>query len=121
MLKDNAGKWLTSDVDIEKEIVNHFSSLFNSTITSSDHAEIESLFPSIISENNNNIITGEVSVMEIKTVMRQLGSLKAPGPDGFQWIFFQKYWSTVGPSIIKLVRDFLSLGMLDHRLNRTFL
>ncbi|XP_026378352.1 uncharacterized protein LOC113272770 [Papaver somniferum] len=82
-LKDSAGKWLTSAEDIEKEIVNHFSFIFNSTTTSLDRAEIESLFPSIIFKNENNNITREVSVTETKSAMRQLGSLKAPGPDGF--------------------------------------
>ncbi|XP_026451117.1 uncharacterized protein LOC113351325 [Papaver somniferum] len=92
------------------EIVDHFSSLFNSTNTSLDHDEIERLFPNIISDSENNSITREVSIMEIKNVMRQLGSMKALGPDGLQGIFFHKYWDIVGPSIIKLVKDFFPHG-----------
>ncbi|XP_026395092.1 uncharacterized protein LOC113289878 isoform X4 [Papaver somniferum] len=63
----------------------------------------------------------EVNVEEIKTAVKQLGSLKAPGPDGLQGIFYTKYWNYVGSSVIALVRNFFQNGQLDARPNKTYI
>nr|KYP56684.1 Transposon TX1 uncharacterized [Cajanus cajan] len=38
------------------------------------------------------------TVQEIKTVIFNMGGLKAPGPDGLHPIFFQSQWDTIGAS-----------------------
>ena len=34
--------------------------------------------------------------------------MKAPGPDGFQGIFYQQFWESVKESVNKMVRAFKS-------------
>jgi len=38
---------------------------------------------------------------------------KAPGPDGFQCIFFKQYWHIVGDDIFNLVRSAFQTGYFD--------
>lgn len=57
--------------------------------------------------------------MEIKTAAFQLGSLKAPGPDGYPGYFYQHHWDIVGPSLCYAVKSFFQGGFLLKKLNHT--
>ena len=48
---------------------------------------------------------------EVKGVLKQMYSLKAPGPDGIPPLFFQHFWSTSGMVVTKTVLDFLNFGI----------
>lgn len=50
-----------------------------------------------------------------------MGSLKAPGPDGFQDLFYQKNWDVVAPSVYAMVLSVLQGKGLPPSLNETFL
>lgn len=34
-----------------------------------------------------------------------MGSLKSPGPDGYQAVFFQKNWRVIGNDVCELIQD----------------
>lgn len=59
-----------------------------------------------------------VSDLEISAAVPQLGTLKAPGPDGFPSLFFQKYSEVVKSDVCAMVREFFDgpfdLGDLNH-------
>ncbi len=61
----------------------------------------------------------EVTADEIKAAAFQMAPLKAPGPDGFPGIFFQKYWDDIGGSVTKAVQSFFTQGILNPSLNKT--
>lgn len=44
-------------------------------------------------------------VEEIEVALKHIGSLKAPGSDGFPALFYQKYWKIVGKDISEVVLD----------------
>ncbi|OAY84432.1 Transposon TX1 uncharacterized 149 kDa protein [Ananas comosus] len=50
-------------------------------------------------------LTGPFTIDEIKKATFQLGSEKAPGPDGFPLIFFQHFWETVKDVIFNIFTD----------------
>ncbi|KAF7146701.1 hypothetical protein RHSIM_Rhsim04G0051600 [Rhododendron simsii] len=58
-----------------------------------------------------------VRISEIEAAVREMGSLKAPGPenqpDGFSGVFFQKYWDQVKDSVCSVVKDFFE-GSAKH-------
>ena len=58
---------------------------------------------------------------EIKRAIFDMNSFKAPGPDGYQALFFQKHWDTIGNQLIQLALDTLEGRELPERLNETFL
>lgn len=58
---------------------------------------------------------------EIKDVVMKLNSNKSPGPDGFNGMFFQKYWHIIGMDMVKAIQHiFHGNGML-RQVNHTFL
>lgn len=46
-----------------------------------------------------------------------MGSLKAPGHDGFLGFFFQKHWEVMGDDVCSTVCDFFNCGFLLKELN----
>lgn len=71
-----------------------------------------------VSDANNTRLTAPYSVDEVRTAVKQLGSLKAPGPDGFPGLFYDHFWDIVQRSINDLVSEFFSgncrLDLLNH-------
>lgn len=43
----------------------------------------------------NEALCFPVSEEEIHQVVFQMGAFKAPGPDGYQGMFYHKYWSII--------------------------
>ncbi|KAL0456414.1 UNVERIFIED_CONTAM: LINE-1 retrotransposable element O protein [Sesamum latifolium] len=56
---------------------------------------------------------------EIMCALKQMHPLKSPGPDGMSPIFYQKYWSIVGPEVSSLLLSFLNNEWYDSLLNFT--
>ncbi|CAM8954034.1 unnamed protein product [Rhodiola kirilowii] len=69
----------------------------------------------------NTALLSDISEEEIKRAIFSLGSLKAPGIDGFPAIFYQKFWERCKASTISEVNLFWSEGVLDEELNRTLI
>jgi len=58
---------------------------------------------------------------EIKRAIFDMNAFKAPGPDGYQALFFQKHWNTIGNQLIQLALDTLEGREFPEGLNETFL
>lgn len=54
-------------------------------------------------------------------MLMDMNPYKAPGPDIFQSLFYQKMWSTVGPEFSSVALDCLNIKILSPTLNETFL
>lgn len=74
--------------------------------------------PVIIGDMNDRL-TRSVSEEEIKTAVFQLGSLKAPGPDGYPGFFYQHYWEAIGPEVCRAIQCFFERGYLLKEMNQT--
>lgn len=61
-----------------------------------------------------------ISVDEIKTALFSMDTLKAPGIDGYNALFFQKAWSIIGSSITVAVQDFFTHLQLPQQVNCTY-
>ncbi|XP_028113696.1 uncharacterized protein LOC114311727 [Camellia sinensis] len=59
--------------------------------------------------------------MEIWAVVSEYNGNKAPGPDGFNLIFFQKTWGTIKEEMLNFMKEFHSGGRLVSGLNSTFI
>ena len=57
------------------------------------------------------------SAGEVEKAVRCMGKFKAPGPDGYQPVFYQECWEVVGESVVKLVLEFFETSVLPSRLN----
>lgn len=58
---------------------------------------------------------------EVVLAIKSTQAFKAPGPDGFRPLFYQRYWDVVQESVSKLVLDVVSGRDFPDELNRAFL
>ncbi|KAK9683307.1 hypothetical protein RND81_10G130700 [Saponaria officinalis] len=59
---------------------------------------------------------------EIESVVAHMGALKAPGPDGFQALFYQKNWNLIESSLCEIVTPvFLNISLYYFIFNPIFL
>lgn len=66
-----------------------------------------------------NVLEGMFNDAEIKNAIFRIGSLKAPGSDGLQPIFFQSQWEIIGPSVFDLVKKIHAQPVLIKDINGT--
>jgi hypothetical protein len=65
----------------------------------------------------NEVLTCHFSEEEIKNVVFQMESNKAPGPDGFPAEFYQYFWETIKSDLLALCEDFHKGNLQLHSLN----
>ncbi|GKG05466.1 hypothetical protein Tco_0325552, partial [Tanacetum coccineum] len=61
-----------------------------------------------------------ISLDEVNNAVRDCGSSKAPGNDGFSFTFVKKYWDDIKVDILEHVNIFLHTSSLPHRYNSSF-
>jgi hypothetical protein len=95
------------------EIADYFTQNFSSIFQSSNPhipADLEGLIDSSIIEAENDLLFRIPKADEIKKVVSEMNSHKAPSPDGFPGLFSKKYWNTVGSQVIAAVQNFFREG-----------
>lgn len=88
-IKGDDGEWINEKSEIQNHIVSYFSKLF----TEEGNSDLFSIPQDVFTELSTSDWTHLSKVYtkpEVELVVKQMGSLKAPGPDGFQALFFQK-------------------------------
>lgn len=58
-------------------------------------------------------------MVEVEKASFSMGSLKAPGPDGSNGLFYQKNWETLKEDIYKMVQQFFDTSELELDFNAT--
>ncbi|KAL9671555.1 hypothetical protein QQ045_009124 [Rhodiola kirilowii] len=96
-LVDSQGLIHTEQPDLEQVAVSYYQQLFLPSVSMSDQEMLDSLhhIPVAISYAHNRMLTEPYSELEIRRALFQLYPYKAPGLDGYQDGFFQKFWGTI--------------------------
>lgn len=75
----------------------------------------------MVSESHNSELDADFSEDEIKEAVFGSYAEGAPGPDGFPFLFYQKFWGLIKPDLLAMFNDW-SRGELDiFRLNFSLL
>lgn len=109
-IMEERGKLVIEEWKIEETIYGYFKTIFSSSQPAAQN--MEEVLKSIlwkVTDDMNAKLTAPFSEFEVAATIKHLHPTKAPGPDGFPALFYQKYWETVGLSLIKN-----SLLILDH-------
>ncbi|GKC32603.1 putative RNA-directed DNA polymerase, eukaryota, reverse transcriptase zinc-binding domain protein [Tanacetum coccineum] len=73
-----------------------------------------------LSDSDRHLLDSMVSLEEIKNAVWDCGSQKAPGPDGFSFMFVKKYWDIMKIDIQNFVMRFFSSSSFPPGTNSSF-
>lgn len=94
---------------VKKEFLFHFKAHFS--LPTQHRIHLGDPFPSRLSELQIWWLEEDVIVEEIKRVVWDWGSDKSPGPNGFTFEIFWKFWHVVGTKVVEAVREFFLLRL----------
>lgn len=119
-LKMDDGNWC-SDKDTLKDLIcSHFRSLFTQE-GDEDLPACETRSVPTLTDIEKGRLCSPVTMEEVKRAVDSMGSLKAPGPDGVQALFYQDYWHLVGTKIFDLVSKAFEEGTVPDGMNQTLI
>lgn len=72
--------------------------------------ECMQVVPNIVTNYMNETLMASITVNEVERAVFSLGALSAPGPDGFNGLFYQKNWHTIKYDILKAIYVFFDTG-----------
>jgi hypothetical protein len=119
-LKLPSGAWVSDRRNIGNCFADFFQQLFSSSL-SDPLEEMLNLFDKVISDEENLVLCSIPSEKEIYEVLISIGATKAPGPDGFTALFYQRCWSIVKEVVLNCVWDFFKKNHLLKEQNHTFI
>ncbi|XP_057770942.1 uncharacterized protein LOC130990730 [Salvia miltiorrhiza] len=103
---------------IENHIIDHFTSLFaDDGRPSGDQLEIDALFQSGVSDDQNARLVSIPDESEIAATVFNMDASSAPGPDGFSGNFFQSCWDVIKADVIAAVQNFFRHSYLPSGCN----
>ncbi|GJX79422.1 RNA-directed DNA polymerase, eukaryota [Tanacetum coccineum] len=119
-------KGLASDIIINRrmEVVKsefflHFRKRFEKP--SANRILIDMNFPKTISIDQQTELEGAVSKEEVKKAVWDCGSDKSPGPDGFSFGFYRKFWTCIENDVFAAVNYFFTFGDIPKGCNACFI
>ena len=121
-LWDSNNHWQVSRRGMENIIFEYFGSIFQSCNPSQGDLDniLEGIVPRL-DPSLNCYLDSDFSEVEIRKATFDIGALKAPGKDGFPGIFYQKFWSIVGPNVVRACLEILNRGGSMDKMNETLI
>lgn len=96
MLKNNEGQWITDGQELEQLAIQYFTRLYSledidQVVERLPYAGFEKL-----SREEKVELSKPFTGVEVERAIKSMGKFKAPGPDGFQPIFYQNLGMLLG-------------------------
>ena len=115
---------LQSSEEIKGEAERFFSEFLNrqpQNFQGMSVDDLRNLMSFRCSENEQHMLTKEVTQEEIHKVLFAMPNNKSPGPDGFTSEFFKATWAITGSDFTAAIQSFFVKGFLPKGLNATIL
>ncbi|CAA7019711.1 unnamed protein product [Microthlaspi erraticum] len=117
MLKNDAGVWVSNTQELEKLAIEYYRRLYSMM-------DVEEVVPRLPSEGfvplspaDHTHLNKPFTAGEVERAVKEMGKYKAPGPEGFQPVFYQHCWDIVGDSVVRFVLEFFRTGNLPPNTN----
>ncbi|GKB94299.1 RNA-directed DNA polymerase, eukaryota, reverse transcriptase zinc-binding domain protein [Tanacetum coccineum] len=78
-------------------------------------------YPKTLTYDQQNELESEVSNVEIKRAVWDCGTDKSPGPDGFTFGFYRRFWKIIENDVYDAVKYFLTYGNIPKCCNSSFI
>ncbi|GJT66353.1 RNA-directed DNA polymerase, eukaryota [Tanacetum coccineum] len=113
------GEWVDEPNRVKEEFRSHFANRFQDTGVS--RCRLNFRFPSRLTADQISDLEKPVSSDEIRKAVWSCGENKSPGPDGFTFEFFRKYWDSIGPDMCVAVEWFFRHNSFAKGCNASFI
>nr|GEY06562.1 RNA-directed DNA polymerase, eukaryota [Tanacetum cinerariifolium] len=113
------GLWEENPNVVKKEFHNHFMRRFEQPNSVRPVLNME--FLNRLSLSQNQDLEAEVTIEEIKKAVWDCGIEKSPGPDGFTFGFYKKFWDIIERDVVAAVKSFFHSGIFPKGCNSSFL
>ncbi|GJV11232.1 RNA-directed DNA polymerase, eukaryota [Tanacetum coccineum] len=112
------GEWVSDPVRVKEEFRLHFSKRFEEPAV--NRSKISFQFPTRLNSDQDLDLERPVSCDEIRQAVWGCGEDKSPGPDGFTFEFFRKFWDIIGPDFCVAVKWFFDHSSFSRGCNSSF-
>ncbi|GKF73405.1 hypothetical protein Tco_0219737, partial [Tanacetum coccineum] len=113
------GTWCTDPILVKKAFKDHYEARFNKPTKA--RLKLSFSFPNRLSTDQVTDLERHVSHDEIRLAVWDCGVNKSPGPDGFTFEFFRKFWKVIGPDFCEAVEHFFKQGSFSKGCNSSFI
>ncbi|GJY80362.1 RNA-directed DNA polymerase, eukaryota, reverse transcriptase zinc-binding domain protein [Tanacetum coccineum] len=113
------GAWIEDPIAVKNEFLNHFRDRFNSPC--SERFVLDMDFPNKLTIDQKNDLERPFTKEEIKGAIWDCGLNKSPGPDGFTFGFYRRYWNLLEYDIVEAVNHFYFHGFCPKGGNSSFI
>ncbi|CAN6700215.1 unnamed protein product [Malus baccata var. baccata] len=117
-IRNSTGDWVENPTQVRRLVDEHFLNSFRSEGDRNWGTILDCLNP-MVTEQMNAALMAPVLEKEIKTAALCMGGLKAPGPDGFQWVFYHTFWENIVGDVNDLVYSMIMGQDSPRNLNST--
>jgi len=102
-MKDPDDRWCHDTKKIKRIVVDHFKALFTAGFM--HDLNINSLGGAFLSltDDQKDHLTKEFTPEDICMALKNIRPFKAPGPDSFHAVFFQRFWHLVREEVSETV------------------
>ncbi|GJX54267.1 hypothetical protein Tco_0282636 [Tanacetum coccineum] len=113
------GNWVESPQLVKNEFYTHFKQRFEKPNLSGIQFDRE--FPNKICSEQAVDLEREVSKEEVKRAVWDCGTDKAPGPDGFTFGFYRRFWNLIECDVVNAVKWFFLHERIPSGGNSSFI
>ncbi|GJT45806.1 putative RNA-directed DNA polymerase, eukaryota, reverse transcriptase zinc-binding domain protein [Tanacetum coccineum] len=106
------GDWITEPPLIKDVFLNYYKDKFQAH---DSHVIFTSIANSpTLCHHDRDFLESHILLDEVKKIVWECGSNKAPGPDGFSFAFIKKYWDLMKMDIFEFVNSFFASGSMPQ-------
>nr|GEU52957.1 RNA-directed DNA polymerase, eukaryota [Tanacetum cinerariifolium] len=113
------GNWIEDPNSVKNEFFSHFKERFDSPCSS--RLMLEGEFPNKLSADQSIDLESNVTIEEIKRAVWDCGIDKSPGPNGFIFGFYRRYWDIIKKDVADAVSFFFISGNFPKGGNSSFI
>nr|GEV54877.1 zinc finger CCCH domain-containing protein 34-like [Tanacetum cinerariifolium] len=111
--------WHTDPKVVKDTFKEHFAIQFKQPVGS--RLKLNISFPKRLSNDQVEILDSCITRAEIRDDVWECGANKSPGPDGYTFEFFRRYWSLIAPDFCSAVDYFFDSGYFPKGSNASFI
>lgn len=121
MLKDDEDKWVEEPQELAKMVVEYYQKLYSVEDVDSVVERLPYAGFTCLTREEIGDLSKPFMSIDVENSMRSMGRFKAPGPDGYQPVFYQDCWEVVGQSVTNFVLNFFDTCQLPNEANDALL